>query len=183
MAKKTQVVMNTNTFEIENHWDDNLLGRVTWSFKNDFGWSFNDDGSVTIDSDKVAFAKYLASRGINESVQNSYQAHKKGTGLEPRRAAYNRRVADLKAGKYERGGERAEREVDVDDMTLKMVMFKSMITEYNITKKEAAVLLKSIDVAARRCVEESTDENLEPQDIINGWQLAAQEELNALPGM
>lgn len=173
MAKKTPVEMIETGFITTNHWDENLLGRNTWLWVDHFGIEGN-----TIRADKLDFVKYLISRGINESVQNSYQAHAKGTGLGPRVEAFNRRVADLMAGRWERGKTaRAERTVDIDDMTLKMVVFKSLVMDYGISKAEAKVLIKSVDVAAAQVASRN---ELDKDEVLEAWKVAAQEELDEL---
>jgi hypothetical protein len=172
MATKTPVKFTERGFVTSNTWTDYHLGTNEWLWDEHFGLDGN-----TIAEEKIDFVKYLISRGINESVQNSYQAHAKGTGLEPRRVAFNRRVKDLMAGIWERAkNSRAEREVNVDDMTLKMVMFKSLIADFGITKKEAAVLIKSVDVASRRAAEESKD-GKSAEEIASNWMIDAENEL------
>jgi hypothetical protein len=192
MPKKTPVEMNNAGFVTENHWDDHLLGRNQWLWDEHFGLRTlrisNEDGTISeftvVNEVKVDFVKYLISRGINESVQNSYQAHAKGTGLGPRVEAFKRRVADLMAGRYERGKSRTEREVDVDDMTLKMVIFESLVTQYKITKKEAAALIKSVDVAAAQVAQRT---GLDAEDILDDWKQSASDRLaeldEQLPGV
>lgn len=180
MPKKTPVEFTDNGFVTENHWDDHILGRNEWLWTDHFGIE-----GTSIRADKIDFVKYLISRGINESVQNSYQAHAKGTGLGPRVEAFKRRVADLMAGRWERTkSAKAEREVNIDDMTLKMVIFESLVTQYKITRKEAAVLLKSVDIAAR---EVGARTGLDADDILDDWKSAAAERLaeldNTLPGL
>lgn len=180
MAKKTPVEITESGFITENHWDDTLLGRNEWSWTDHFGIT-----GTTISADKLDFVKYLITRGINESVQNSYQAHAKGTGLGPRVEAFRRRVADLMAGRWERSKTtRSEREVNIDEMTLKMVIFESLITQYKITKKEAAVLLKSVDVAASQVAART---GLDADDILDDWRTIAAERLadldTELPGV
>jgi hypothetical protein len=180
MPKKTPVEMVDQGFVTENHWNETMLGRNTWLWTEHFGIE-----GTTIRAEKIDFVKYLITRGINESVQNSYQAHAKGTGLGPRVEAFKRRVADLMAGRYERGTKsRTERTVDIDDMTLKMVIFESLVTQYKVTKKEAAALIKSVDVAAAQVAQRT---GLDPEDILEDWKQAATDRLaeldEQLPGV
>jgi hypothetical protein len=174
MAKKTQVEFTSQGFITENHWDETLLGRNEWKWDDHFGIEGD-----TIREDKIPFVKYLISRGINESVQNSYQAHAKGTGLEPRRVAFNRRVADLMAGIWERAKtSRAEPEIDLDAMTLKVVVAKSLMKEYDISPAECKALLKSVEFAAQEVARRN---GLDAKEILATWKQRAEDDLSGLP--
>lgn len=175
MAKKTPVEFTAFGFITENHWDDVLLGRNEWKWADHFGMTHNADGSATISADRLNFAKYTMSRGINESVQNSYQAHKKGTGYAPRKAAFDRRVADLMAGIWERAKTtRTEAEIDLDAETLRLVIAKSLIREFGITPKEAAALVKSADYAARYVAERA---GIDATELLDRWKSDAEEQI------
>lgn len=189
MAKKTQVEFTSNGFITENHWDETLLGRNEWKWDTHFGVRThlvsNEDGSVSeftiVDESKVPFVKYLISRGINESVQNSYQAHAKGTGLEPRRVAFNRRVADLMAGIWERAKtSRAEPEIDLDAMTMKVVVGQSLIKEFGISPVECKALMKSVEFAAQEIAKRK---GLDAKEILATWKERAASAFSELPGM
>ena len=99
----------------------------------------------------------------------------KGTGYAPRKAAFDRRVADLMAGIWERAKTtRTEAEIDLDAETLRLVIAKSLIREFGITPKEAAALVKSADYAARYVAERA---GIDATELLDRWKSDAEEQI------
>jgi hypothetical protein len=177
-AIKGTTTLTTNGFKTTHYYKSQFVGESNFNMKEHFGWTRNEDGTVTIAANKVDFNVYGLARGMGESLTNAY-ASAKTEGLMACIATFKERLKDLYNGVVTRTGAKKSKveEIDLFKTTLAHVMMTSLIKEYKVKFTEAQALAKSIDFAA---VELGKRTGKDSKIIRESWINAANAELAAL---
>lgn len=172
---KGKTTYNALGFTTSHYWKNRFVGTSSFKMEDHFGWTTNSDGSVTISKDRVAFNKYGLGRGMQETLTNCYASAKK-FGLGAVIEMFTDRLDQLYLGvahATKAPKRSAEKELNVEDETLKGVVFMSLISDYKVSKKEAAVLMQNIAVAAAQMAERH---NKPVSEILEEWTKTAEAE-------